>query len=219
MSFEILTMTSCRWSIRAMVALGEKPAGYRLVDVSQNGRKAPWYDALTPFGKTPALRHADRIVVESRVINEYIEEVAPGRKLLPRDPLERAWARIWNAYCDEELMRYLQVAAAGKPAARRRAHEDFRAALERLDAHVFYYAQPGAFWGGPQPSLTDICYWSLFDVLERTEQLQAARRLLDGHPRLGAWSRQLLAYPAFAEASALLEALPAPTPPDSSPGR
>jgi glutathione S-transferase len=207
MTFEILTMATCRWSVRNIVALLEKKADFRLVDVMESGRKAPWYGELTPFGKTPLLRHADRIVVESRVINEYIEEAVPGRRLLPLDRLERAWARIWNGYCDEEIMRHVSLAATGEPLARQRALEDLDAAFTRLETHVFVHAQPGVFWGGEEPSLTDICYWSLFDVLQRVDALLPARRLLDARERVSEWSRSVLAYPAFLEALSRLERL------------
>jgi glutathione S-transferase len=211
-TFEVLTMATCRWSVRNIVALCEKEADFRLIDVMMSGRKAPWYGELTPFGKTPALRHADRIVVESRVINEYIEEAAPGRKLLPSDPLERAWARIWNGYCDEEIMKHVSLAATAEPATRQRALEDLEVAFGRLEAHVFRHAQPGMFWGGGEPSLTDICYWSLFDVLERVGVLLPAKRLLEGRGRIAEWSRNVLAHPAFLEAVAHLEALPSGEP-------
>ena len=207
MTFEILTMATCRWSVRNIVALMEKKADFRLVDVMLNGLKAPWYGELTPFGKTPALRHADRIVVESRVINEYIEEAVPGRKLLPSDPLERAWARIWNGYCDEEIMKHLRTAATAERAARQRALGELDVAFARLETYLFVHAQPGAFWGGGNPSLTDICYWSVFDVLERVDVLLPARRLLDHHRRLAEWSRNVLAHPAFPEAVSRLEGL------------
>jgi len=206
-TFEILTMATCRWSVRNIVALREKKADFRLIDVMMSGRKAPWYGELTPFGKTPALRHADRIVVESRVINEYIEEAIPGRKLLPSDPLERAWARIWNSYCDEEIMKHVRLAAAAEPVTRQQALEDLDVAFGRLETHAFRHAQPGVFWGGEEPSLTDICYWTLFDVLERIDVLLPARRLLDRRGRIGEWSRNLLVYPAFLEAVSLLEGL------------
>jgi len=207
MSFEILTTATCRWSVRNIVALREKGADFRLVDVMMNGRKAPWFVELTPFGKTPALRHADHIVVESRAINEYIEDIVPGRGLLPSDPIRRAWARIWNGYCDEEIMKHVRLAAAAESQTRQRGLEDLDAAFARLESHVFRHAQPGLYWGGGEPSLTDICYWSLFDVLERIDVLLPARSLLYARPRIGEWSRNLLAHPAFAEADSLLERL------------
>ncbi len=211
MTFEVLTTVTCRWSIRNIVALREKQAAYALVDVATDAGKAPWFLALTPFGKTPGLRHAGAVVVESQHINEYIDAAAPGRTLLPADPLRRTWARIWNGYCDDVLMRgiYHLTSAAGA-AERTDALEHFDRALARADAHVFQHAAgTHALWGGERPGLTDICYWTLFDVLARIDSLADARDRLERHPALRRWSAQLLAHPRFRDAEAELAAMPA----------
>ena len=207
--FEVLTTVTCRWSVRNIAALIEKQADFRVVDAADTdgGNKAGWYTALTPFGKTPALRHGDRIVVESLVINEYIEEVAPGRALLPQDPLVRAWARTWNAYCDQEIMKHVRLAIAGATEQRRKALQDLDASLTTLETNVFRHAVPGDFWGGSQPSHTDICYWSLFDVLERVRALLPVTSLLEPRHRLRQWAGAVLAYPSLVEASGRLEAM------------
>jgi glutathione S-transferase len=209
MTFEILTMSTCRWSVRNIGALIEKRAPFQLVDVAEGGRKASWYPSLTPLGKTPALRHAGGIVVESLVINEYLEEVAPGRKLLPERPLERAWARTWSAYCDEEIMKRLRAAASGEPKQRQTALSDLDSCFATLEAHLFQHASAGALWGGAQLSLTDLSYWSLFDVLARVETLRPAWLLLETRPRLRQWGRDLLASPTLLEAVSRLEGLEA----------
>jgi glutathione S-transferase len=207
--FEVLTAVTCRWSVRNIAALIEKRAEFRLVDVSDadGGNKAAWYTALTPFGRTPALRHGDRIVIESLVINEYIDEVAPGRALLPQDPLVRAWARTWNAYCDQEIMKHVRLAIAGEMEQRQKALQDLDACLTTLEANVFRHAAPGDFWGGSQPSHTDICYWSLFDVLERVRGLLPVTNLLEPRERLRQWAVAVLEYPSLVEAAGRLEAM------------
>jgi glutathione S-transferase len=207
--FEILTTVSCRWSVRNIAALIEKQADFRLVNVADTdaGAKAAWYTALTPFGKTPALRHVDRIVVESLVINEYIEEVAPGRALFPQDAPGRAWARIWNAYCDQELMKHVRLAIVGETEQRAKAVDNLDASLALLETNVFRHASPGGYWGGSQPSLTDFCYWSLFDVLERARTSLPVTRLLDTRHGLRRWARKLLAHRSLLQAVGRLEAM------------
>lgn len=207
MTFEILTTTGCRWSIRNIVALSEKGADFRLVNVAEGDHKAGWYHALTPFGKTPALRHRGAIIVESRLINEYVDESTPGRRLLPADPLKRAWARIWNSYCDEELMKHVQLAVASGQSVREKALADLDTGLERLERYVFVHAEQGIFWGGARISLTDICYWTLFDTLERMGGFLSPRRLLDSRPTLCRWSEEVRAYPGFHQAASQLDVL------------
>lgn len=211
MTFEVLTSATCRWSIRNIVALREKRAAYTLVDVTTSEGKAPWFLALTPFGKTPGLRHAGEVVVESQQINEYIDATASGRALLPSDPLRRTWARIWNGYCDDVLMRGIyRLTAAVATAERAEALDHFDRALARADKHLFQHAQGvDGFWGGERLSLTDICYWTLFDVLARIDSLADARGRLECHPTLQRWSTQLLGHPSFRTAEAELAAMPA----------
>jgi glutathione S-transferase len=206
--FELLTTESCRWSVRNLAVLIEKRAEFRLVDVAEGagGRKAAWYATLTPFGKTPALRHGDRVVVESLLINEYLEETAPGRALLPRDPFERAWARTWNAFCDQDLMRHVRSAVTGAPAERQRALGELESSLTILETHAFRHASPGEFWGGDEPALTDFCYWSLFDVLERVETDVPVSELLERRPRIRRWAQHVLSHPTLVEAVRCLDA-------------
>jgi len=210
MTFELLTSATCRWSIRNVAALIEKGADFRLVDVSPDGHSAGWFTALTPFGKTPALRHKNQIVVESRIINEYLDEVMPGRPLLPTKPLNRAWARVWNGFCDEEIMRQVRLYATGDPHAKQLALDSLDNALTRLEDHLFDHGSPGDYWGGRALSLTDLTYWTLFDVFDRLALLHEARRLVDSRPRISAWSSRLLAHPTLVYAEAQLVALASP---------
>jgi glutathione S-transferase len=141
------------------------------------------------------------------VINEYIEEVAPGRALSPQDPLARAWARTWNGYCDHEIMKHVRLAVADAAERRQKALEDLDASLATLETNVFRHAMPGNFWGGSQPSLTDICYWSLFDVLERVRTLLPVSSLLEKRHRVRQWADDVLACPSLIEAARCLETI------------
>lgn len=55
----------------------------------------PWYVALNPNGVVPTLDHDGRIVIESCVILEYLEDVYPTVQLRPTDPVARAHMRVW----------------------------------------------------------------------------------------------------------------------------
>ena len=51
----------------------------------------------------PVLVDGDGVIYESAIIDEYLEEKYPQVPLLPRDPLQRARARIWIDYCNTRL--------------------------------------------------------------------------------------------------------------------
>lgn len=56
---------------------------------------APWYLKINPNGVVPSLDHDGRIILESCVILEYLEDVFPAHRLRPEDPVARAAMRIW----------------------------------------------------------------------------------------------------------------------------
>lgn len=211
MLFEVLTQRSCRWSIRNIVALHEKGAAYALVDVSDDaGRgKADWYRPLNPFGRTPALRHGDVVVVESLLMNEYIDEVAAGRPLMPATPAARAWARAWTGHHDNTLMpRLTRLAKAASDEARSLALTDIRSELARAEARAFDHAAPGGpFWNGERLGLVDIGWWTFFNALGPTLARQGAGDELAAYPRLASWRDALLGHDAFRRGTALLDAL------------
>ncbi|NQV56056.1 MAG: glutathione S-transferase family protein [Rhodospirillales bacterium] len=56
---------------------------------------APWYLKINPNGVVPSLDHDGRIIIESCVILEYLEDVFPDVPLRPEDPAARAAMRVW----------------------------------------------------------------------------------------------------------------------------
>ena len=71
-----------------------------LVAVPADGPGAAAYRAINPLGKIPALEVDGTIIVESEVINEYLEERFPEPPLLPADPIGRARARVVSRFHD-----------------------------------------------------------------------------------------------------------------------
>jgi len=92
-------------SLKPLLTLYEKGVefeGVRL-DPSKFEQHSDWFKAINPRGQVPALWHDGRIVTESTVICEYLEDVFPdeGASLRPADPFERANMRIWTKWVDE----------------------------------------------------------------------------------------------------------------------
>jgi glutathione S-transferase len=85
---------------RVRVVLLEKGLRWetRLVDLTRMEQKRPEYLALNPNGVVPTLLHGDRVLYESNVITEYLDEVFPGPRLYPPDPWARAQAKMWQAF-------------------------------------------------------------------------------------------------------------------------
>src|SRR5438105_11633267 len=85
---------------RVRVVLIEKGLAWttRLVDLTRMEQKRPEYLALNPNGVVPTLLHGERVIYESNVITEYLDDVYPEPRLYPADPWARAQAKMWQAF-------------------------------------------------------------------------------------------------------------------------
>lgn len=91
-------------SQKARLALAEKGLAWtsRHVDLFRFDHWEPGYKALNPKAVVPTLDHDGRIVIESNVIIEYLEDVFPEVRLRPADPYAQANMRLW-IYNSEEI--------------------------------------------------------------------------------------------------------------------
>jgi glutathione S-transferase len=85
---------------RVRIVMLEKGLAWRsrMIDLEHMEQKSPWYLALNPNGIVPTLQHGARVVWESNVITEYLDDVFPGARLYPADPWARAQAKMWQAF-------------------------------------------------------------------------------------------------------------------------
>ena len=69
--------------------------------------KPEWFLELAPLGKVPALELPDgRILYESDVICDYLDEAYPEQRIVPDDPFTRAELRIQRAPWSDVRQQY-----------------------------------------------------------------------------------------------------------------
>lgn len=90
-------------SFKVRLALAEKGLEWidRPVDLLAFEQLRPDYLRLNPNGVVPTLVHDGVPVIESSVINEYLDEAFPRPPLRPPEPLARARMRVWVKYEDD----------------------------------------------------------------------------------------------------------------------
>jgi glutathione S-transferase len=93
--------STCSQKVR--ICLAEKGLAFKdiRVNLATNEHLSPGYLRLNPNGVVPTLVHDGRVVIDSSVICEYLDEVYPEPGLTPADPVERAKMRAWMRYLEE----------------------------------------------------------------------------------------------------------------------
>lgn len=91
-------------SLKPLLTLYEK--GLEFEGIRLNPAKfehhEDWFKAINPRGQVPALVDGDRVITESTVICEYLEDEYPTEvKLRPDDSYRRAEMRVWTKWVDE----------------------------------------------------------------------------------------------------------------------
>jgi glutathione S-transferase len=96
-------ISTCSQKVR--LCLAEKALAWtsRPIDFARREHLTADYLKLNPNGVVPTLVHDGQPVIDSSVICEYLEEIAPasGTPLMPQDALGRARVRAWLRYIEE----------------------------------------------------------------------------------------------------------------------
>jgi glutathione S-transferase len=186
-NLELFSMPFCPFAHRVRLVLAEKALIYRLTEVNLRN-KSQGFLKVSPHGKVPALRHGDKHICDSAIINEYLDETFPKPPLLPRDPAGRAQARFWIEVANSRLFATTASLLYG-------AHRQDRSpALEQLAGTLRFIETEalakrpgdGPYWLGSQLSLVDLSFYPWFEqmaVLERSRDFRMPSNLF----RLTQW--------------------------------
>jgi len=87
-------------SDRVKIALHEKGLTYGRVTLvlANRDQKRPEFLKLNPYGKVPVIDDDGKILFESCIINEYLDEKYPNPPLMPKDPYWRGRVRVLIDY-------------------------------------------------------------------------------------------------------------------------
>ena len=162
MSLHLYSMQICPFVQRTRVLLGHKGLAFEHTEMEPGSLASAWFRALNPDGKVPVLVHDGKVICESNVINEYLEEEFPERPLLPVDNYRRARARALIAYCDASfiLPQYtlnLNQDRQADESLRERALETWRWLDRQLNR-----LNPDGVWALEEFGMADLSYAPLF---------------------------------------------------------
>lgn len=92
-------------SVKVRLVFEEKGVAYdgELLDLRKGDQHKPDYVKINPNHVVPTLIDDGKIVLESTLIMEYLDDKYPSPPLMPHDPYQRAIARLWMKKIDDYL--------------------------------------------------------------------------------------------------------------------
>ncbi len=188
---------ACPFAHRTRLVLGEKRLDFELVEIDLQ-QKPAWFSTVSSYGKVPALQHGQHRLVESAIVNEYLNEVFPEPALLPADAGSRAVARIWIDYANTRF-----VPAWGALLRASSEAESARAALYEILAYIEIQglqktSSEGPFWFGELPGLVDLTFYPWFERWGALEH-HCGPLSLAKFERLQRWREALAVRPSVTE--------------------
>jgi maleylacetoacetate isomerase len=170
LSLELYSFWRSSASYRVRIALNLKSLPYTLhgVDLTKDGGQqfGAAYKAVNPQSRVPTLLHDGQRFGQSLAIIEYLDEVFPGARLIPKDPVDRARVRMLSQIiaCDIQPM---QNTATTKYLREKLSLDDGKInewlrewitrGLDAYDAHLARDPVHGKFSFGDTPTMADCC--------------------------------------------------------------
>lgn len=221
--------STCSQKVRLVLAEKSLPYESRLVNMQASEHLGEEYLRINPNGVVPTLIDDGRIIGDSSVICEYLDEVYPSPALSPPDAFGRAQMRMWMHYFDEVTTPAVRVPSFNLvfvKNVRPDRHEQFEAMTARMPLRRHFYREMGDA-GFPEKMMNESLerLQAAFERVERAlEQsgdwligrfgladvllVPAVVRMADlgfahlwaGLPRLTAWLARVEGRPSFATA-------------------
>jgi len=135
MAFTLYNAPQSTCSQRVRFVLNAKGLAFDEVKLNllDGDQLKPDYLKLNPNGVVPTLDHDGQIVIDSTVIAEYLDEVAPAASFTPENPVRRARMRALMHFIDEMPAAAVRVPTfnlAFLPRFQKMSREDFVAMAE-----------------------------------------------------------------------------------------
>jgi len=190
-TLRLYSMRYCPFAQRTRLVLDHLKVPHEVVNVNLKS-KPDWFLAKTPVALVPVLEQGSKVIYESVICDEYLEEVYGSHKLLPADPYLKARAKILIDGCSKLTEKFY-------PIFRAKTEEEKKAAVELIQKPLKSYedALQGKYFGGDAPSMVDFHLWPFFERFPVAEHFASVQLLPTSQfPKLNAWVVAMHEVPA-----------------------
>ncbi|WP_223670085.1 glutathione S-transferase family protein [Kangiella shandongensis] len=184
----LISFKLCPFVQRAVITLLHKKIDYTIEYIDLQ-KKPDWFLDISPLGKVPLLRVKDRVLFESAVINEYLDETH-GAPMLSQDPLDKAEQRAWIEFSSSLFNALHQLTQARREETYLKIEEDLTKKLAPLERKV----GDKGYFEGESFSLVD----SAFAPFLMRSQIVADNTGIDpvsDYKKISKWRDNMLSLP------------------------
>ncbi|CAH8264127.1 unnamed protein product [Arabidopsis lyrata] len=158
---KLLGFWASPFSRRVEMALKLKGVPYEYLE-QDIVNKSPLLLQLNPvYKKVPVLVHKGKVLSESHVVLEYIDQIWKNNPILPQDPYEKAMALFWAKFVDEQVgpvaFRYVAKAEKGIEVAIKEAQELFMFLEKEVTGKDFFGGETIGFLDLVAGSMIPFC--------------------------------------------------------------
>nr|QUF59392.1 glutathione S-transferase GSTO1-1 [Brachionus angularis] len=161
----LYSMVFCPYAQRARLVLAAKNIPYETVNIKLK-QKPEWYLELNPLGQVPCLQLDEkRVIPESLIVSEYLDQTYPENKLIPTDPYTIAVHKLIVEEFSKIVTNFYKFLMGGD-------QDAAKAMLDGLER--FQAKREQNYYGGSKPAFVDYMIWPW---IERLEYLTKYRNL------------------------------------------
>ncbi|KAK3597738.1 hypothetical protein CHS0354_006092 [Potamilus streckersoni] len=159
--------------------------------------KPQWFLDRNPLGLVPVLEIGDKIVYESAIVNDYLDDIFPQERLTPDTPYQRARDKILLERFGKFTTNYYK--AMRSKGEDKEALVDYNKALSLLETEL---TGRGDFFGGDSVKMIDFNMWPHIyrtDIVESIIPTSNVGIKANKYPKLSAWIARMKTVPAVQE--------------------
>ncbi|XP_062602424.1 pyrimidodiazepine synthase-like [Saccostrea cucullata] len=183
----VYSMRFCPFAQRSLLVLAHKNIPHEVVNINLKS-KPEWFLQKNPLGKVPVLEQDDKIVYESLICCDYLDQVYPQNKLTPEDPYRQAQDKMLVEHFSQMMTDFYKV-RQGPPAEMPAGLEKFRKQMFRFETEI---QKRGDYFGGDKVQMIDLMIWPWFERMLVMEKMLSQAILSDGSlPKLMAWTTRM----------------------------
>ncbi|XP_061163661.1 glutathione S-transferase omega-1-like [Saccostrea echinata] len=192
-TLRLYSMRLCPYAQRTRLVLVHKNIPHEVVNINLS-KKPEWYlEKINPLGKVPALEKDGKIIYESDICCDYLDQVYPNNKLTPDDPYQQAKDRMLLSHYGQVTTQYYKF-YFGTPDSFPATAEALGKLLSEFDKEL---EKRGKFFGGDNVQMIDFLVWPWIERFSAMEKLVNQVFLTDGlKPNLMAYLKRMADIPA-----------------------